>query len=464
MGVTKLAAMTRALHSTFAGMRAVIVGCAIVVGCGGGGGTPTGDGGGNDGTNPNATAIMFTLNNVPNDAGVFAFVAAYQDGDGAWKPAPARSGDTYAFDVSSGTWGFAYTCQVNVNVNGVPTALRNVLEYHFAVAERTSWTEDILARCTDRIAYVQLSGNILNPLRGTNSGTYRVAYNGTAVFINKTLTTATYAMLVAPGTHDLLVLHGNDRNTPGDFLVDGAIVQRNVAVTAAMTRDVDVQAAVATRQLTFSLPASGAPMSSETSTDLITANGTVVPLAGLTKTPLVSPALATSQGAAGDVYDQRATVEFVKNQAVTVSTATTTPANVPITAAPTPLGATTTMSAATMPYPRFMSTWPGYAGAVGYTWTLAQTPPAAGCGGSACTITWTAWISPGAAGAMPSYKMPDLSQLPGWSQALQFVAGTMATGEVTAMTSSAGAMDFPPPPPPAGTQRLFAHSTFTVTP
>jgi hypothetical protein len=65
---------------------------------------------------------------------------------------------------------------------------------------------------------------------------------------------------------------------------------------------------------------------------------------------------------------------------------------------------------------------------------------------------------------MPSYTMPDLSHLPGWSQALQFVAGTMATGGVTAMTSSAGAMDFPPSPPAAGTKRVFAHSTFTVTP
>jgi len=60
--------------------------------------------------------------------------------------------------------------------------------------------------------------------------------------------------------------------------------------------------------------------------------------------------------------------------------------------------------------------------------------------------------------------MPDLSHLPGWSKALQLVAGTMATGEVTAMTSSAGAPDFPPKSPVAGTKRVFAHSTFTVTP
>src|SRR3954469_23460393 len=122
-------------HDTFRGMRAVLVGCAIVVGCGGGGaaGTPpTGGGGGVeiDGANPNATKITFTLNNVPNDATAFGYSAAYQDGNGAWKPALARSGDAYAFDVSSATWGFAYTCQVNVRVAGAVTHVRDVVEYH----------------------------------------------------------------------------------------------------------------------------------------------------------------------------------------------------------------------------------------------------------------------------------------------------------------------------------------------
>jgi hypothetical protein len=440
-------------------MRAVLVGCAIVAGCGGGDTRPTGDDGGSDGTNPNATKIMFTLSNAPSNVEAFTFVAAYQDGNGAWKPASARSGDTYTFDVSSATWGFAYTCQVNVRVAGVVTSVGDVVEYHFAVAERTSLTEDVLARCTDRITYVELSGNISNR---TTAGTYRVAYNGSAVVVNKT--TGNYDMLVTPGTADLLVLHGTDRNTAGDLLVDGAIVQRNVTVNAATTLNVAGNTATQPQSLSVSVSGSGAPISSATTTNLFTGNGTAVAMADLTKTPLVSTALASKQVAAGDVYDQRVTVELVKDQAVTTTTATTTPAAVSITA-PTPLGTTTTTSAAMTPYPMFKSTWPGYAGAVGYTWTLAQTLPAAGCSSaSSCTIRWTARVSPGAVGAMPSYTMPVLSQLTGWSKALQFVTGTMATGEVTAMTSSAGAQDFPPRPPLAGTKRVFAHSTFTVTP
>lgn len=404
---------------------------------------------------------MVTLTDAPSDAAAFMFVAAYQDGDGAWQPVPARSGDTYSFDVSSATWGFAYTCQVNVRVAGVTTTLRDVVDSHFAVAERTALTQDILARCTDRVSYVELSGNISNR---ASTGTYRVAYNGNSVFIDKT--TGNYDMLVAPGTHDLLVLHGSDRNTPGDFLVDDAIVQRNVAVNAAMTLNVVASSATAmqTPSLTVSVTGAGAATSSQTTTNLFTGNGTAVAVAQLTKAPLMSTALASKQVAAGDVYDQRVTVEIVKNQAVTATTATATPANMSV-AAPAALGATTATKAATTPYPMFTSTWPGYAGAIGYMWSLAQTPPAAGCGGSAaCTITWTASVSPGAVGAMPSYTMPDLSRLPGWSTALQLVTGTMATGTVTAMTSTAGAQDFPPRPPVAGTKRAFAHSTFTVMP
>src|SRR5262249_32809756 len=144
-------------------------------------------------------------------------------------------------------------------------------------------------------------------------------------------------------------------------------VQRNVAVNAATSRNVNAGASTATASLNVSI--TGSPMSSETTTNLFTANGTVVSLAELTAAPLKSTALVTAQAAAGDVYDQRVNVEFVTGQPVTVTTATTTPAAVSITAAPTPLGASTTTRMATMPYPTIMSTWPGYAGAVGYTWT-----------------------------------------------------------------------------------------------
>jgi len=442
-------------------MRALLAGCAITAafgaGCGGSG-SPDAMGG-DDGPGPGGTKITVKLNNVPDNPGAYTFVAGYQDGSGAWKLAPAPSQDTFSFAVSSPTWGFAYTCQVNARVQGIPTNLRDIVEYQFAVAERTELTDDILARCTDRLTYVSLTGNVANRAA---TGTYRVAYNGGVVFIDRT--TGNYEMLVLPGTHDLIVVHGSDRGTASDFLVDGAIVQRDVAVTATTTLNFSGNTTTATQPLTVTVP--GTPISSDTTTNLFTGNGTSIALARLSKPTLESMALSAGQAAASDLYEQRLGVETVAGQAVTVANITATPAAIAFPSpAPPPAGATTTTSAATMPYPMFKSTWATYASAVGYVWTLAQTPPGASCMGfTNCTITWTAALSPGAIGASPSYTMPDLSHLPGWSKAFRFVGGTTATGEVTAITSSAGATDFPIGQPAAGTDRVFAHSLFSVTP
>jgi hypothetical protein len=96
---------------------------------------------------------------------------------------------------------------------------------------------------------------------------------------------------------------------------------------------------------------------------------------------------------------------------------------------------------------------------------MSQAPPTAGCSGfGACTITWSAWLSPGVVGSSPSYTMPDLSRVPGWSHPMELVAGTVASGDVTAITSSAGVTDFPLDTPAAGTQRVLAHTLLSITP
>ena len=67
-------------------------------------------------------------------------------------------------------------------------------------------------------------------------------------------------------------------------------------------------------------------------------------------------------------------------------------------------------------------------------------------------------------GTSPAYRMPDLSALAGWNVKLQPVVGTMVVGAVQAMTSTAGANDFPAGRPAVGTQRAFVRSDWTVTP
>ena len=59
--------------------------------------------------------------------------------------------------------------------------------------------------------------------------------------------------------------------------------------------------------------------------------------------------------------------------------------------------------------------------------------------------------------------MPDLSALAGWNDAFELGTAPIV-GSVTAMTSSAGASDFPTGIPAAGTDRVFVRSDYGVTP
>ena len=104
--------------------------------------------------------------------------------------------------------------------------------------------------------------------------------------------------------------------------------------------------------------------------------------------------------------------------------------------------------------------WPAYPDAIGYLWNAAQD---AQCSAN-CTIIWSAYLSPGVTGATPAYRMPDLSALVGWKTAFQLVSGQPVVGTVTAVTSSAGAGDFPTGIPVAGTDRVFVRTDYGLTP
>ena len=423
-----------------------------------GGTSPTsGDGGhGSDGPSGSGTPITVTLDAVPGDRSFYSYIAAYQDGDGAWQLAPPPENNVYTFKVNGPTWGFAYTCAVIVVTGGVATSLRDVVERHFTLSERTTAMISLPPRCTDQGMYVALSGNIANRVTG---GGYIVTFNSRSVFADAM---GNYTLLVPTGTHDLIAMHGINGGTAGDFIADSAFVQRNVAVNAASTQNINAQQMAGVQS--FGVTVNGAASEEDAVTVLYSAGGTPATLVNLSKAPLKSEALAAGQAAAGDVYDQKINVAAIASQPITTTTATATPAAQTFMGG-TPLGAASVMSASAMPYPIFKTTWAAYPNAIGYTLSLNQTPPAAGClGSSACNITWTVVLSPGAVGASPAYTMPDLSMLTGWNKQIQFVPGTIVKGEVTAMTSSAGPMDFPAGQPAVGTTRLFAHAVFNITP
>jgi hypothetical protein len=332
---------------------------------------------------------------------------------------------------------------------------RQVVDIHYAVSERTSYTIDVPPRCSDRDGgNVLLKGALAN---GNGGGIYEVRFGDRVARVG---VTGTYQMAVQPGTHDLIVVHGSiNGQVSNDFVADQVFVQRDLAVAAATTANVDFANAQDVQSFNVTI---GGGTQRFAGTTLYSKGGTTAVLVNDNTSQFETEALDASQAVTGDVYDQVMAAAGTGQTAIT-SIATATPAAETFTA-PAPLGGASSMAMAA-PYPRITTTWPAYPDAVGYTWTATQQPPFASCGNALCNVTWAGVLSAGVIGAMPTYTMPDLSQIPGWTATLQFVAATQVSGNVQAETSSAGVGDFPPVTPPAvGTQRAFLRSDYTVTP
>lgn len=445
--------------------------CALfLVACGGSGmSSPDGNGGGDDTTGDGGGSgsggggsntphtVKLTLTNRPTNAAMFSFVVAYQDGSAPWTLAPAPSGDTYTFDIHAPSYGVAYTC-IGTQLGTTTTQLRTVTSAYFAVGERTELTLDVPARCSDRGAAnaITLSGTVTNR-----------PFNGflTVTWGNRSTTVGSqsggFHLQAQPGTHDLVVAHSVPLGN-GDFYVDQAWLTRDVALSTSTTRQINFNDAQDTQQ--FFVDTSGVNQNARvvTSTTLYTANGTqglLVREASNTD----SIGLADTQNRTSDVYDQSIAVS-VLGRGATITHATNAPTD-QAWEAPPPLAAPQTTVAAQMPYTILRTMWPAYANATGYVWNAAQQLSSQQCGANTpCTIVWSAMLSPGVTGNMPGYQMPDLKGLMGWKPALELVAGTQVVGSVTAVTSTAGAGDFPPGIPANGTDRTFVRSDYAVTP
>jgi len=432
-------------------MRAYFVATlAILVACGG---NSTGDD--DDDGIDGGTQVTVTLTNQPTDAAQVSFIAAYQDGDGAWMLAPAPSGNTYSFSVAGATYSFAWTCIASGPLLGA-AQIRQVQIARFAVSERPNLSLTLPPRCAGLAGTVPLTGTVSN--LGT-SGNFFVTFGDRFGIVNPN--TGAFMMMTPPGTHDLLVLRMQSGVGPGERVVDRAFIQRGLAVSGATTANVDFSTSMATMAYPVTITDTGRIGAMTT---LFTPGGTEAGLVQLYTTPYESRALASAQAMAGDLYEQEMSVN-ANGQTATTTLTTTAPAAQTWTAPP-PLGGVIATIASAAPYAQVSSMWPAYANAVGYSWQASQQLTMAQCGGNTgCVVLWQALVSPGAAGASPMFTMPDLSALAGWSATLQPIAGVEITGFAQAVTSSAGAADFPPATPPAdGTQRTVVRSDYTVMP
>jgi len=416
-------------------------------GNGDGGMTGSDDGGDHNGQTP--TNVTLTMHHQPTHAAQFSYLVAYQDGSGPWTLAPAPSGEVYTLPIYAPVYAVAWTC---ISAGAVTNSTaRQVNELQFGVAEKTAITVEVPPRCSDAYTTANLHGTVSNTGIAT---TYVVKWGDRTATTNQQ---GQYAMQVVPGTHDLIVLAGSSFSTNGDLVASDAIVQRNVAVTAATQVDIDGNDEEAVQSFGVNNMFSGS-----VSTTLY-AHGTAAAIVTDSSYPFENESLAADQMVAGDVYDQVMT-ESSLGASTSQSSATATPDDE--TWVDVPALGTVTATTST----KISSTWTHYPSAVGYTWGATQTPGNSGqgngCGanGGTCTITWTAQMSAGVIGEQGTYTMPDLSMLTGWNPALQFVAGTRIIGGVQAMTSSATG-DFPAlVPPMVGTQRTFATGLFSVQP
>ena len=392
------------------------------------------------------TVIAVTLHNIPTQPSKYGFIAAYQDGTGAWQPAPVPTNDLYQFTVYSPSWGFAWGCATPTS--GGP----QVNVYGFGVTEKTTLSLTAPSTCTDRgTAPVTLTVNASNlPAAATQ---YIATFAGTTgtLAAGTASGTGTVALQVTPGKRDLVLVHNANTVTSGagstDVIADQAAITRSVNVTGDMTVAVDFSTAAATQ--TFPVTATGKVTVTAT---LSTSDGSSVKLVNDTTTPYEANALAASQGATTDLYELQMSssttgaTAFVQTWSDAMAAQAYT--------APTPLGVVAASEVATTPYPILSTTWQAYADALYYKWTANQ-----------ATLAWSATLSPDYVGAIPTYQMPDLSAIPGWSQDLQLAFGTAVTGKVFALTSSAGATDLPfVGRPLAGTLRTEVTNAFSVTP
>jgi hypothetical protein len=436
-------------------MRSYLLAFALVAACGGSN-SSTNNGDANNGGDGTASGdslggspstVTVTLTNQPATPATYSFLAAYQDGAGAWQLAPAPSGDTYTLTINAPVWGFAWTCIVP---NSNPVIARVELAY-FTVAEKTSLTESIPVGCTDRIMNAGVGGTVANLQNGGNG--YRVSFDAANRAV---MTIGTFGVETPPGMHDLFITHAG--GTGGRGPVDGAVRATATAPASGVALDWNTQVATVATTVT-------APQGAFVTTTLYSSGGTQVSLgasaaAGNVGSTLVT-SLGTSQGASGDIYSMSATT-IAQGASATSEVWANAPSALTFTA-PAALGGATSAVASQTPYPIIMTTWNAYANAIGYAWDIKQGQ--GGSVGGASPLEWTAIVGPGYVGASPKFQMPDLSTLTGWSAAYQPTTGNPVLGTVGGTTSSAGAADFPTVnPAPNGTTRTLVTSGWTVTP
>lgn len=390
---------------------------------------------------PTPTPIAITLTEPAAN-----LVAAYRDGDSAWTPAPAPINETYTFIVRSRTWSFAWACAATLS-NGERRAYAYTLS--FTVAERTKFAAP--ASCPRGATGVTIDGTITNAPVGSYLP-YFGALGGSIVG-GGTNNTYTFSVLRKPGTHDLYIAL---REPVGgrDDTIKIAVKRGVAAVTNINNLIVDFATAVATTPPLPVTVTTGDPnVDTAARTIFYDGSGTLVDLDySWVGPPHTTRGIAASQLGTGYVYEQairarRCSTDYCDfvdvehwSQTIAAQAVTVPPFLGSVTTTPSPTSLTLT--------------WPAYASAIGYTFFVQQ-------GGA---LIWQGTLGGAYAATSPEFVIPDMSGLAGWSEYI-LRSTYQSSGFVQAVTSTAGATDFPPAyPAPAGTDRVFARGHVLAPP
>jgi hypothetical protein len=376
-------------------VRARVFAFACLIGCGGGEGSPDAQI-----DAPGPVEVVVTVDDHPA-----ALLVGYQDGDGTWTM-PARTGDAYAFTVTTDRWGFALACasatDYYVNV------------YQALVADQTTLTTRPSGACRD-------PANV-------RTGTIAAAPSAGASALG--LATSSFAM---DGAYTF-----NPRVGVADWLIVARTPQPDGYTVGALkiVRDVDVAAGATMQNEDLSAGTLAPAANAAVLTGVVAGETAAVTTAYFlrdsagvgasqdTTDPYAIQPLESAYMMAGDLTR----IEGAASTASTLRRVFTyhDSAQDSTLELPPVLGGVNVGNATAIddPYIRLVATWPAIADSDTYVIQYNQG-----------VVHWTVFLS---AGLGTTYTLPRLDAVPGWTPGFGMV-GAMAIGwTVDARDSSVG--------------------------
>lgn len=243
-------------------------------------GTDGGDAGTDQGQDGGTNGVTVTVDTYdPNNQPVDATWVAFQEGAGQWSPVAPQSTGSYQFDLASSTGAYSVIVVCDSGQSARQNGLRipNARTRLFSVtaAEVTAFAIDCQLASNANPVY-RLEGDLINTANvGTSEAELQMGLDHLWIWGSPY-----FWATVFPATYDIAGVEIGERRL--NFArITSLVLERDVAITADMTQDVDFGNAVAVtyRDTTGANPTALDPLCDDRTTALYTTtNGTLVSL------------------------------------------------------------------------------------------------------------------------------------------------------------------------------------------